>query len=155
MYKDYIIHDDDNIKGFFGEYRWLSNFHESNVYFENLIYTSTENAYQAAKCVDAKQRLEFLGITPSQSKKLGRSVEVRSDWQNVKYDIMALVVFDKFYRNLELRALLVNTGSKYIEETNHWKDMYWGVYNGVGENNLGKILMKVRQFWQTQEKSIF
>lgn len=155
MYKDYIIHDDDNIKGFFGEYRWLSNFHESNVYFENLIYTSTENAYQAAKCVDAKQRLEFLGITPSQSKKLGRSVEVRSDWQDVKYDIMALVVFDKFYRNLELRALLVNTGSKYIEETNHWKDMYWGVYNGVGENNLGKILMKVRQFWQTQEKSIF
>lgn len=155
MYKDYIIHDDNNIKGFFGEYRWLSNFHESNVYFENLIYTSTENAYQAAKCVDAKKRLEFLGITPSQSKKLGRSVEVRSDWQDVKYDIMALVVFDKFYRNLELRTLLVNTGSKYIEETNHWKDMYWGVYNGVGENNLGKILMKVRQFWQTQEKSIF
>jgi hypothetical protein len=34
----------------------------------------------------------------------------------------------------------------YLEETNIWKDTFCGVYNGVGENNLGKIIMKTRTY---------
>ena len=30
---------------------------------------------------------------------------------------------------------------RYIEETNHWSDIFWSV---DGENNLGKILMGIR-----------
>jgi predicted NAD-dependent protein-ADP-ribosyltransferase YbiA (DUF1768 family) len=44
----------------------------------------------------------------------------------------------------ELSKMLLSTGNKYIEETNTWGDTYWGVCNGVGENNLGKILMSIR-----------
>ena len=40
--------------------------------------------------------------------------------------------------------MLLSTGDKYLEETNHWKDTYYGVCDGVGKNVLGKILMSVR-----------
>jgi predicted NAD-dependent protein-ADP-ribosyltransferase YbiA (DUF1768 family) len=51
---------------------------------------------------------------------------------------------DKFSRNYQLGDLLIETGDKYLEETNHWKDKIWGVCDGVGKNWLGKILMDVR-----------
>jgi hypothetical protein len=48
-WKEYAIHDSHLIHGFFGDYRWLSNFHSCPVYFDGLLYPSSENAYQAAK----------------------------------------------------------------------------------------------------------
>lgn len=32
-----------------------------------------------------------------------------------------------------------------VYKGNYWKDTYWGVCNGVGENHLGKLLMKIRE----------
>ena len=40
---------------------------------------------------------------------------------------------------------LLGTGDTYLEEGNTWNDTFWGVCNGVGENNLGRILMEVRE----------
>jgi predicted NAD-dependent protein-ADP-ribosyltransferase YbiA (DUF1768 family) len=38
------------------------------------------------------------------------------------------------------------TGSEEIIEWNNWGDRIWGkTYDGVGENHLGKILMKIRE----------
>ena len=40
---------------------------------------------------------------------------------------------------------------KFIEyqaeliEGNNWKDTYWGVCHGKGQNNLGKLLMRIRE----------
>ena len=149
--RDYIVHDDKNIKGFYQEFRFLSNFEKCEIYFDNELYGSTEAAYMAGKSLNHYVRKQFSllsSITPSEARKLGQVIELRSDWEQVKYDTMAAVVFDKFYRHKELRDKLLATGNKYLEETNHWNDCYWGVCNGVGENNLGKILMKVREFWQ-------
>ncbi|TWT41826.1 hypothetical protein RAS1_29490 [Phycisphaerae bacterium RAS1] len=39
---------------------------------------------------------------------------------------------------------LLETGEAYLEEGNDCGDRVWGVYQGQGENRLGKILMKVR-----------
>ena len=44
----------------------------------------------------------------------------------------------------KFKKLLLATGDRYIEETNTWGDTFWGVCNGKGENNLGKIIMKIR-----------
>lgn len=66
---------------------------------------------------------------------------------------MASVVFDKFARNKELRDKLLFTNDKYLEETNDWNDKYWGICNGIGENNLGKILMGIREFWKIKYTS--
>ena len=103
-----------------------------------------KNAYQAAKSLDLEIRNQFVNISPDESKKLGRKTNVREDWEEVKYGIMYQIVLDKFSRNYQLGDLLIETGDKYLEETNHWKDKIWGVCDGVGKNWLGKILMDVR-----------
>lgn len=61
---------------------------------------------------------------------------------------MSVILFDKFYRNPNLRQQLIKTDNKFLEETNHWGDQFWGVdIKKGGQNNLGKILMKIREFW--------
>jgi hypothetical protein len=40
--------------------------------------------------------------------------------------------------------LLLDTSDKVLIEENNWNDTFWGVCNGVGENNLGRLLMQVR-----------
>ena len=86
----------------------------------------------------------FANLNPSQAKRLGRSVQLRPDWENVKYDIMYEVCKAKFEQNEDLKELLLKTGDAYLEEGNTWNDRCWGTCKGIGENNLGKILMRVR-----------
>lgn len=44
-----IRHDEDNIKGFFGDYRWLSNFGRAQIEVDGIVYKNVEIAYQASK----------------------------------------------------------------------------------------------------------
>jgi ribA/ribD-fused uncharacterized protein len=153
-WRDYVVHDDENIKGMFGVHRYMSNFEVCDVYFDGDLYGSSEAAYMAGKTLDPAIRKQFQkssGITPSEARKYGQMIVVRPDWDKVKYDTMAAVVFDKFCRNKDLRDKLLSTGDKYIEETNHWGDQFWGVCDGQGENNLGKIIMSVRDFWKAKD----
>ena len=70
---------------------------------------------------------------------------------SIKYDVMKKLGRMKFEQHSDLAFLLKDTGSYYLEETNDWGDTYWGVCNGVGENNLGKILMEIRRELQDNE----
>lgn len=144
IYVNYIQHDENNVKGFFEEFRFLSNFHLAEVYFEGILYPSTEHAYQAAKTLDIDVRKEFLTLTCGKAKSKGQKIGLRDNWDYIKYEVMFSVVFDKFTRHQYLREKLLATGDKYLEETNHWGDKYYGVFNGVGKNVLGKILMQIR-----------
>lgn len=78
---------------------------------------------------------------------MGRRVALRPDWENVKLSIMEEIVCAKFIQNEYLREMLRSTGNAMLEEGNVWNDTFWGVNNktGKGENNLGKILMRVRE----------
>lgn len=154
-YSNITVHNEDFVKGFFGDFRFLSNFHKCPVYFDGLLYPSSENAYQAAKLLP-HVRTHFTTISPSQSKKEWEKFPddlfyIADQWDCVKYEVMSAVLFDKFYRNLGLRLKLLETGHKYLEETNSWNDVYWGVCEDVGQNKLGHILMKVRDYWEEFE----
>ena len=61
-----------------------------------------------------------------------------------KIKIMEEIVRAKFVQNPELAQKLIATGNAYLEEGNTWGDKVWGTVNGSGANNLGIILMKVR-----------
>ncbi len=155
---DYAKHNDKEIKGFFGEYRWLSNFWPAPVMYAGNLYKSVEHAFVAAKNVEGliiPEEIEKINnMSAGEVKRYGKTIVLRQDWGTVRYQIMAALVFDKFFRNdgfegmKNLKQKLLETGDKYLEETNNWGDMYWGVAGGVGQNNLGKILMKVREFWK-------
>jgi hypothetical protein len=148
-WRSYAVHDDKQIKGFFGDYRWLSNFHVCEVHYDFLGFVSSENAYQAAKVVE-DQREPFQLCTPYESKNLWQEERftkryTADEWDKVKYSVMFYVVFDKFMRNNDLRKKLLETGKKHLEETNHWGDTYWGVdVRKGGQNKLGSILMYIR-----------
>ena len=82
--------------------------------------------------------------TAVEAKRAGKKLTMRDDWDAVKLEVMDTIVRDKFYRNATLAKLLIQTAPAEIIEENNWGDTFWGVCNGVGDNNLGKILMKVR-----------
>lgn len=131
------------IKGFSGDYRWLSNFWMVDIVYRGIKYTSTEAAYQAAKTNDMDIKRKIAKMSPAEAKKFGKTVKLREDWDDVKYEIMYNIQCLK-YNNPNLKTLLCNTFPAHIEETNYWGDTYWGVCKGQGENNLGKILMSIR-----------
>ena len=150
--RDYIVHNENEILGFFGEYRFLSNFHLCPVFFEGKRYPSTENAYMAAKTLDLQEREQFEDISPKDARALGRKIQLRPDWEEVKYGVMASVCFDKFFRNAKLRSKLLATGDARLSERNHWSDKVWGTdEEGNGKNALGKILMDIRTALRTCE----
>jgi ribA/ribD-fused uncharacterized protein len=154
-WRRYALYDEFNIKGFFGEYRYLSNFYACKVRYEGLEYPSSETAYQAAKVVP-DLRSKFQTMTDTQSKRAWKLVGEKNlipDWDNIKYSVMQSVVFDKFLRNLDIRQKLIETISKYLQESNHWGDCYWGydIKSKNGYNHLGQILMATRAyFWICQ-----
>lgn len=134
----------DPIKGFSGEYRWLSNFWMSPLTIEGIQFPSAEHAYQAAKSPHERDWLYFRHIpTPGQAKRQGAKLALRDGWNEMRIDVMREILIAKF-QNPDLAHRLVETGDRYIEETNHWGDKFWGVCNGDGYNNLGKLLMEVR-----------
>lgn len=152
---DYHIHNDQCIRGFFNtelsDDRWLSNFHECKILWMNMEFGSTEAAYQASKCINITDARKHIGITPKESKKLSRSLPVRADWKNIKLQIMAQLVFQKFITDYKLGQKLLDTWPKYLEENNYWNDTFWGMCDDKGDNNLGKILMGVRAYLREQE----
>lgn len=138
------------IDTFDDEYFFLSNYFPSYVLFEEGVYNSAEAAFQAAKTTDRRLRYRFMGVKAGEAKRLGRMVELRPDWEDVKYDIMKQVVHNKFCEP-ELQDALLSTGDEELVEGNTWHDNIWGdcrckkCKNIPGQNWLGQILMEVRE----------
>lgn len=143
-------HTDEYIKGFFGKYRWLSNYLECDIEFEDAVYGSSEAAYQAAKSLDPEVRVRFRKVKPNESKQMGKTIDLRPDWEEVKDDVMYKILKFKFTFHPVWKAALLATGDKYLEETNYWGDTYWGVCDGKGRNQLGLTLMKIRKELQDE-----
>lgn len=132
------------INRFRNDYWFLSNMSESPITLGGVTYTCAEAAFQAAKLADKKARSMFGGISGSEAKKLGRKVQLRSDWEQIKVDVMRWVIHEKFRQNPQLAKRLLATGNEELIEGNDWGDRFWGVCNGCGQNWLGRILTEER-----------
>lgn len=130
------------IAEFKDEYDFLSNFYLAPVQYGGYKFSSSEAAFQAAKCPERMG--EFVSLNPSQSKRLGRKLPLRDDWEEVKDAVMYEICHMKFFQNADLREKLLATGDAELIEGNTWGDRVWGVCDGVGQNRLGKILMRIR-----------
>ena len=137
----------EEIRQFRGDRYFLSNFYPVQVEFDGAVYQSSEAAFQAQKTTDPTLRAQFVGISANEAKKLGRQVELRPDWNEVKVGLMEQIVRAKFPQNEDLAMLLLATGDSTLVEGNAWNDVFWGVSlsTGRGENHLGRILMKIRE----------
>ena len=134
---------------FTGEYEFLSNFFVRVVMFRDRPYKSAEHAFQAAKAgTDIEHDLVMNAGTPRDARKLGQSICVREDWEQVKLSVMEDILTAKFQQHQDIWKKLLATKPRLLIEGNTWSDVFWGaVYqrnSWQGENNLGKLLMKIR-----------
>lgn len=140
------------INSFNGGYRYLSNFYEdAPVLMNGLHFKNSEAAYQAGKAKTRSVRELFVDLTPDEAKKLGKAIDIRDNWTDIRADYMRRVVHAKFTQNPALAEALIATGDAELEEGNHWHDNYFGncycpACRGIpGQNMLGKILMEERE----------
>lgn len=128
------------------QYRWLSNFHLCEIQYLGITYPSSEHAYQAAKFDDLNVKIKFstaFNISCRDAKRLGRKSGAIPNWDDRRIHVMEDILRVKFSIP-ELSKALIATYPDELIEGNSWNDTFWGVCNGVGDNNLGKILMKLR-----------
>ncbi len=125
----------------------------------DITFMTGEHAFAAMKYWGANQE-RFWDIvdaeSPAEAKSLGRSraVSIRADWEEAKYDAMAMVLRHKFTLDREEGQRLLDTGDKLLIEGTFWDDGVWGVKLGgkrgsdatvaEGRNWLGTLLMARR-----------
>lgn len=131
-----------------GEYGELSNFARYPITLKGKRWPTSEHYFQAQKFVDPRDQEEIRGAnTPMLAARRGRDRKrkLRRDWERVKLGVMREAVEAKFRQHEDLRALLLGTGdATLIEHTEN--DDFWGDGgDGSGRNELGRILMAVRQ----------
>ncbi len=131
------------------EYYEFSNFSLHGFDTDEGYWPSVEHYFQAQKFVgdrseDHRERIRR-AENPEEAKVLGqtRTLLLRSDWNEVKEDVMRLALRKKFERP-ELRELLLSTGARPLVEKSATDD-YWGVgADGKGLNRMGSILEEIR-----------
>lgn len=134
------------IREFRGEHSFLSNFRFG-------VLLSAEHIFQAMKGRDWEDQLYVLAApTPGEAKLRGRSIEKRSDWEEIKEDVMWCVLQIKFAPGSGLAQRLLATGDAELTEGNWWGDDFWGFdfKTDSGANILGKLLMA----WRDELKEI-
>ena len=147
----------EKIDRFEGKYVFLSNFYPASATicdFMGIGYPTVEHYFQAMKSLDFAERVKIAAApTPGAAKRMGRRVALRADWEEIKKDIMYRGLCMKFSDH-ELQEKLLATGNVYLEEGNQWHDTYWGVCDGVGRNQLGHLLMRVRKELQKHRRRL-
>ncbi len=127
---------------------FMNNFVTSPFFLYERNWANVESAYQAQKCVGTdpdNYEAIWRSKTPREAKNIGMQCKIRSDWEEVKYNIMKECVFAKFSQNEDFKEKLLATDDQYIIEDSPI-DAIWGRGpNHDGKNWLGKILMEVRE----------
>mgnify|MGYP002851785871 CR=1 FL=1 len=129
----------------------FSNFTESQLTYEGVSYTNPEAMFQSMKLLNKEQRKQFSSLSPATAKKMGRSVSLRDDWEEVKYDCMLQTVLARCEQEVNFSETLKHTGDSFIfEDTTGWHDNEWGCCScdkcsgKKSKNMLGLALMDAR-----------
>jgi hypothetical protein len=124
---------------------YMSNYYRARFFIYGRWWDTVEHAYQAQKCVDSSE-YNSIHQAPkaNDARLLGQKVKMRSDWEDVKYDVMKECVLAKFLQNKDILDQLMATGDEELIEDSPI-DWYWGCgKDGTGKNKLGQALMEIR-----------
>lgn len=134
------------------EYGEFSNFAPFPFELDGQAWPTSEHYFQAQKFEIAEYRERIrTAASPMIAARLGRSrkVPIRTDWEQVKIDVMRKAVRQKFCTHAALTELLLGTGDEELIEAAP-RDYFWGAAaTGTGQNWLGKILMELRDELRT------
>ena len=130
------------------EYGFLCNFSAHGFTLDDHYWPTVEHYFQAQKFAgsDHEERIR-VSRSPKEAKNLGqtRKLSLRSDWEDVKVELMRNALMAKFTTHPDLRDALLATRDEELVE-NAPTDYFWGCGKlGGGQNMLGKLLMETRQ----------
>ena len=138
-------------------YGCFSNFSLHPIQMEGTFWSTVEHYYQAQKFVGTENEGLIIASqnakTPMEAATIGRdrTLKLRCDWEQVKTQVMWQGVLTKFLTHTDIQKILLDTGDELIVEDSPI-DYYWGCgRDKTGQNQLGKILMKVRQEIRQQQ----
>lgn len=128
----------------------LDNFSAFGLELNGEYFQTSEHAFQYLKFVNtspmiAKRIKE--SFSPNDARKIAQENKnlKPNNWSDVKYDNMEKVLRAKTEQNLIVKKKLKETGNYLISEYCTDQDTEWGLDdNNNGQNNLGKIWMKIR-----------
>ncbi|WP_146655511.1 NADAR family protein [Labilithrix luteola] len=134
------------------EYGEFSNFAAYPIRLRGKSWPTTEHFFQAQKFENERDREDVRAArTPMLAARMGRDRKrkLRRDWESVKVSVMREALEAKFTQHDDLRALLLATGDALLVEHTE-NDDYWGDGgDGSGRNELGRLLMAVRDALRT------
>lgn len=129
-------------------YRCFRNLHKEPFFIDGLWYPTMVHWYQSQKTTDETRR-EKIRTAPSAGKAslLGRdrsATKMRPNWK--RNETMYRGCMAKFSQHPDLWAVLDGTGDAILVATRGYS-RYWGRCDNQqnGQNQLGKILMRVRE----------
>ena len=142
--------EQNKIAGFFmSGWYVFDNFAPFQIEWRNKLYPTSEHAYQAAHFIDNEPQIAEqirLCRSPRLAYEIANSYESMEDpdWKNKRLAMMEEIVRCKLNQHDPIRDALLKTKDLMIVEMNE-DDAFWGWGSDHnGENNLGKIWMKLR-----------
>ena len=152
QYRDrWLMEKMDEVIGFYPrEFYPFDNFSSFKVEWNGYLFSSVEEAYQAASFMGSDEEL-VEKIKKSHSADEAQRIAYanrdrrREDWDDVKISIMEELLRLKIEQNPYVKKKLLQTEDYMIVEDSP-KDDFWGWGpNRNGQNNLGKLWMKLRE----------
>ncbi len=152
QYRDrWLMEKMDEVIGFYPrEFYTFDNFSSFKVEWNGYLFASVEEAYQAASFMGSDEEL-VEKIKKSHSADEAQRIAYanrdkrREDWDDVKISIMEELLRLKIEQNPYVKKKLLQTEDYMIVEDSP-KDDFWGWGpNRNGQNNLGKLWMKLRK----------
>lgn len=131
------------------EFYIFSNFAATEIVYDGVSFPTTEHAYQALKFRETNPdifRIILSAPSPHEAKKIAARARKLQDpeWESKKLEVMEALLREKLKRHSYVAKKLLQTSGHSIYEDSPY-DSYWGIgKDGSGENNLGKLWMKLR-----------
>jgi ribA/ribD-fused uncharacterized protein len=130
------------------KYSMLSNYALTPLEIDGRDWQTVEHYFQAMKSENFfEQETIRFAPNPKDAKKIASKINIREDWDNIKYSIMLKALRVKF-REEEMKNLLLSTKERLIYSDNPF-DLIWGTGKlgniGSGQNLLGEALMEIRE----------
>lgn len=131
------------------EYYIFSNFSSFAIEWKGCIYMTSEHVYQSEKFQDEKLKEEIRNQRSADAAfRLAqeyRKDHIRSDWDEVKVNIMNDIIREKVRQHPYIRKKLLDSGERELIEDSP-KDAFWGWGpNKDGKNMLGKLWIGIRE----------
>lgn len=128
---------------------WFSNMRRLRKPFlyQGIEFKTVENFYQAMKLPknDLEGRKRIAAMSAFGSKKESKKIPKNEEKRELSLQVMEFGLRKKFVEDDFWREKLINYRGEIVE-WNNWGDKFFGkcIFSGEGENNLGKILTKIR-----------